>query len=151
MTKHQHIELTEQQRAELEQLLRTGSSPARQQTRIRILLLSDRSQGQRRTDQAVAEAVLCSPSTVGNIRQRFLTVGLPDAIDDKGWPGAKPKLTGDLEAKLTLLACSAPPVGEVRWTLRLLADRLVELGYIASVSHVTVGEWLKKTHSSPGA
>jgi hypothetical protein len=121
------------------------------QTRARILLLSDRSQGQKRTDQAVAEAVLCSLSTVGNIRRRFLAGGLAGALYDKGWPGAAPRFTGEVEAQLTVLACSDPPEGAARWTLRLLADRLIELGHVDYISHVTVRELLKKTNSSPGA
>ena len=150
MSKHLQIELNTDERAELEQLVRTGNAPARKQTRARILLLSDRSQGQKRTDQQVAEAALCHPSTVSNIRRRYVQDGLAQALNDKGWPGAKPKLTGDIEAKLTLLACSEPPKGHARWTLRLLANRMIELGYIADVSHVTVREWLKKTNSSLG-
>jgi len=150
MGKHTHVELTEEQRTELEQLIRTGNALARTNTRARILLLSDRSQGQKRTDQEVAEAVLCSKSTVGNVRRRFLTGGLPSALYDKGWPGAKPKFTDEVEAKLTMLACSDPPDGAARWTLRLLADRMVELGYVDSISHVTVRELLKKTNSSRG-
>jgi len=151
MGKHTHIELTEEQRAELEQLIRTGNAPARTNTRARILLLSDRSQGQKRTDQEVADAVLCSKSTVANVRRRFLSGGLSSALYDKGWPGAKPKFDGEVEAKLTMLACSDPPEGAARWTLRLLADRMIELGYVDYISHVTVGELLKKTHSSRGA
>lgn len=150
MGKHRHIELTEEQRIELEQLIRTGNAPARTNTRARILLLSDRSQGQKRTDQEVGEAVLCSKSTVGNVRRRFLTGGLLSALYDKGWPGAEPKFTGEVEAKLIMLACSDPPDGVARWSLRLLADRMVELGYVDFISHVTVGELLKKTKSSRG-
>lgn len=150
MGKHTHVELTEEQRRGLEQLIRTGNTPARTNTRARILLLSDRSQGQKRTDQEVADAVLCSKGTVRNVRQRFLQGGLPAALYDKGWPGAPPKFTGEVQAKLTMLACSEPPEGTARWTLRLLADKMVELGYVDSISHVTVGEILKKTRSSPG-
>lgn len=150
MGKHMHVELTPEQRTELEQLIRTGNTPARTNTRARILLLSDRSQGQKRTDQEVADAVLCSKGTVRNVRQRFLQGGLQAALYDKGWPGAPPKFTGEVEAQLTMLACSDPPEGAARWTLRLLADKMVELGYVDSISHVTVWEMLKKTHSSPG-
>lgn len=150
MGKHTQIILTEEQRTELEQLLRAGHGSARTNTRARILLLSDRSQGQARTDQAVAEAVLCSPSTVGNVRRRFLTGGLRAALEDKGWPGAPPKVTGEVEAQLLLLACSDPPDGAARWTLRLLAERMVVLEYVDRISHVTVGEVLKKTPLSRG-
>jgi putative transposase len=150
MSKHVHVELDQDERQELEQLIHSGEAPARTQTRARILLLSDCSQGQERTDQEVAEAVLCSPSTVFSIRHRYIESGLPRAVNDKGWPGAEPKLTGEIEAKLTMLACSEPPKGQARWTLRLLANQLVELHYLDAVSHVTVREWLKKTNLSLG-
>lgn len=150
MGKHTHIELTAEQRSELEQLIRTGNAPARSNTRARILLLSDRSQGQKRTDQDVADAALCSKSTVGNVRRRFLAGGLQVALHDKGWPGPTPKFTGEIEAKLTMLACSDAPDGAARWTLRLLADKMIELGYVDYISHVTVRELLKKTNSSLG-
>ena len=150
MGKHLHIELDQDERRELELLIHRGTSSARLQTRARILLLSDRSRGHPRTDREVAAAALCSVSTVRSIRGRYLAGGLPLALNDKGWPGAKPKLTGELEAQLTMLACSEPPAGQARWTLRLLANQLVELGYVDEVSHVTVREWLKKTNSSLG-
>jgi len=150
MGKHTQINLTPEQRTELERLIRTGDAPARTNTRARILLLSDRSQGQKRTDQEVADAALCSKSTVINVRRRFLSDGLHAALYDKGWPGAPPKFTGEVEARLTMLACSDPPEGAARWTLRLLADKMVELGYVDSISHVTVRELLKKRGSSPG-
>jgi len=145
MGKHIPIYLTTEQRNELERLIRTGHSPARTQTRARILLLSDRSDGQKRTAREVAAALLCSPSTVANVRHRFNQEGLQAALYDKPRPGQKPKVTGDIEAKLTMLACSQPPEGHARWTLRLLADRMIELEYIDYISHVTVGEVLKKT------
>lgn len=151
MGKHQYINLSQDERAQLENIVRTGREAARKQTRARILLLSDRSQGDKRTGQAVAAAALCSVSTVRRICSLYFESGLPLALNDKGWPGAKPKLTGELEAKLTMLACSEAPAGHARWTLRLLANELVELGYVDEVSHVTVREWLKKTNLSLGA
>lgn len=144
MGKHTHIELTEEQRTKLEQLIRAGDAPARTHTRARILLLSDRSQGQKRTDQEVAEAALCSKSTVVSVRRRLLTGGLQTALYDKSWPGATPKFTGEVEAKLSMLACSDPPDGAARWSLRLLADQMIELGHVEYISHVTVRELLKK-------
>jgi transposase len=151
MGKHRFIHLSEEERAHLEKLMRTGRSAARKQTRARVLLLSDRSQGEQRTGQEVADAALCSLHTVRRVCTRYHDEGLEAALSDKGWPGAKPKLNGDIEAKLTMLACSEPPAGQARWTLRLLADQMVALGYIDEVSHVTIGDWLKKTHSSPGS
>lgn len=150
MGKHQQINLKVDERTELEQMIHAGNAPARKQTRARILLLSDRSQGQKRTDQEVAEAALCSKSTVVSVRRRLLTGGLQTALYDKGWPGATPKFTGEVEAKLTMLACSDPPDGAARWSLRLLADQMVELGYTDYISHVTVRTLLKKTRSSRG-
>jgi putative transposase len=139
-----------EQRQELEKLINRGHAPARSQSRARILLLLDRSQGQRRRDKEVAEAVMCSQSRIVDVRQRFVEEGLESALYDKPRPGQKPKITGDIEAQLVLLACSQAPEGHSRWTLRLLADRLVELSELASISHVAVGERLKKMNLSPG-
>lgn len=150
MGTHRHVVLIAEERNQLEQLIRTGQSAARTQTRVRILLLCDRSQGEKRMDAAVAGAVMCSVTTVCNIRRKYLDSGLDAAINDKGWPGATPIHTGETEAQLTMLACSTPPEGRARWTLRLLADHMIELGYVEYISHVTVGELLKKTTSSRG-
>lgn len=150
MGKHRQIQLTQDERTELVQIIRQGDAPARVNRRARILLLSDRSQGQARSDEEVAEATLCSLSTVRNVRRRYLDEDLHAALHDKPRPGAAPKITGEIEAHLVTLACSAPPEGEARWTLRLLAEKLIELGEVDYVSHVTVREVLKKTHSSRG-
>ena len=89
---------------------------------------------------------------MGNIRRRFVTAGLQAALYHKPLPPRAPKkLTGEVEAHLIALACSAPPAGQQRWTLRVLADRLVELGLVEKISHVAVGARLKKTFSNPGA
>ena len=150
MSKQIPLYLKPQQREYLDNLIHSGNAPARTQTRARILLLTDRSQDTFRTDQQVAEALLCSPATVWNVRQRCLKEGVEAALHDKPRPGARPKITGDIEAELTVLACSDPPEGAARWTLRLLAGRLVELQMLDSISHVAVWERLKKTTSSPG-
>jgi transposase len=151
MGKSQRIELSAEQRQTLEQLIRAGQAPARVHTRARILLLSDAKPGDWQSAPAVAKALLVHPNTVRNVRRRFVAEGLDAALYERPRPGAVPKLTGDIEAELTRLACSAPPAGHAKWTLRLLADHLVELTSLESVSHDTVGEWLKKTRSSPGA
>src|SRR5579859_4544348 len=106
MSKHIPLHLTPEQRHHLEALIRSGNAPARTQTRARILLLSDRSQGACRIDSQVAQALLCSKGTVTNVRHRFLAEGMQAALYDKARPGALPKVTGDIEAKITLLACS---------------------------------------------
>jgi len=150
MSKHTSVDLTTEQRAVLEQLIHSGNAPARTQTRARILLLADRSQGQQRTDQEIATALLCHKGTVRNVRHRFQQDSLQAALYDQPRPGQKPKITGEIEAQLTVLACSDPPAGHARWTLRLLADKMIALGYVEYVSHVTIGEVLKKTNSSRG-
>ena len=151
MSKHSFVTLTLEQRQQLEAVVHTGQSAARKQTRARILLLLDRSQERRWTDAQIAEALGCHPNTVGNVRRRFVAQGLSATLTDKPMgPTAPKKLTGDLQARITLLACSDPPEGRAHWTLRLLADKAVELGYVQSISHVAIGETLKKTKSSPG-
>jgi len=144
------VGLAEKDRSHLKGLLRRGAAPARVQTRARVLLFTDRSLGQHRTHEQVAEAVLTSVSTAKRTRWRFLQEGLEAALAEKPRPGRPPKITSEIEAQLTVLACSQPPEGHAHWTLRLLAGRLVELGYLESISHVAVGNRLKKTRSSPG-
>ena len=150
MSKHVTVQLTEEQRSRLLGLIHAGDAPARTQTRARILLHTDRSQGQAHKDEAVAAACLCSKGTVGNIRRRFAAEGLDAALTDRPLPGAKPKITGEVEAHLVTLACSDPPQGEARWTLRRLADRLVALGLLESITPAAVHGRLKKTSLSPG-
>ena len=150
MSQRIKIQLKDDERQELEQLISKGESSARVQRRARILLLSDCNQEQPLGTGAIARALMCSPGTVCNVRHRYLSGGLRAALYDKPRPGGKPKITGEVEAHLIALACSDPPAGRARWTLRLLADRLVELELVESISHVAVGEVLKKTNSSPG-
>ncbi len=149
-SKHIRICLTDTERTQLETLITRGNAPARTQTRARILLLSDRNVGAPKTEAAIASALLCNKNTVGNIRRRCAEAGVDAALVDKPRPGAVPKLDGAAEAKITLLACSTPPLGKARWTLRLLASQAIELGYVDSISHVTIGERLKKTNWHPG-
>jgi len=146
----QHIYLTETERTDLLQRIKSGQHPARVLSRARILLLLDRSQGQKRKLQEVADAVLVSITTVSNVKRRYLRGGLEAALYDRPRPGAKPKIDGEVEAQLIALACSDPPEGHARWSLRLLADKLVELALVDSISHVAVGNALKKTRSNPG-
>jgi transposase len=146
-----HIYLKPNERSELEQLIKSGTRPAQLTARARTLLLLDRSQGSQKTLQEVSEAALVSLSTVHNVKRRYLADGLPGVLNDKPRPGRPPfKMTGDVEAQLIALACSDPPEGYDRWTLRLLADRLVTLELVDSISHVAVGDTLKKTNLSLG-
>lgn len=150
MRKQQHVYLKENERNELEQLIKSGTQSARVIARARTLLLLDRSQGKKRTIQEVVEAAMVSQGTVSNIKKRYFAGGLNEALSEKPRPGAKPKLTGDVEAHLVTLVCSEPPEEYDRWTLRLLADRLVELELVESISHVAVGDALKKMNLSLG-
>lgn len=150
MSKQSKLFLTDEQRSSLDQLIRSGFGSARTLSRARILLLTDRSQGQQWTDQQVADAVRVSKATIGHIRRRFRDEGLQAALTEKPRPGQPPKITGEVEAQLIVLACSDPPEGQARWTLRLLADRLVEMECVSSLSHVAVAKALKKTNSNPG-
>jgi hypothetical protein len=151
MSKHHTIYLTDDQRTTLNTLIRSGRAPARTHTRARILLLLDRNQAEPFTDDAIAQALRCHRNTVGNVRRRFVTAGLQAALYHKPLPPRAPKkLTGEVEAHLIALACSTPPEGQQRWTLRLLANRLIALGLVERISHVAVGACLKKTFSSHG-
>lgn len=150
MSKQIPLYLTPEQRSELETGLKSGNAPARVQTRARILLLTDRSQGQFRPDKEVAEALLCSTATVVNVRKRFLQEGLGAALVEKPRPGRAPKITGEMEAQITVIACSDPPEGQARWTVRRLTSRMIELGLVDTIDHTTVWERMKKTNLSPG-
>jgi transposase len=150
MSPPRKVTLTTEIRERLEDMIHRGDEPARTQTRARILLLTDYSQGNHWPDGAIAAALLCSQKTVVNVRQRYMEEGLQAALYDKPRPGQTPKLTGDVEAQLTLLACSDPPEGYARWTMRLLADKLVELELVEEISHVAVWERLKKMNCTLG-
>ena len=145
-----HITLRKEERTELSQLIKSGKHSARVLGRARILLLLDRSQGEKRKLQDIAETMLTSIGTVSNVKRRYLKGGLEHGLYDRPRPGAKPKIDGEVEAHLIALVCSDPPEGQVRWILRLLADKLVELELVESVSHVAVGDALKKTNLSLG-
>jgi transposase len=151
MTTKYHVHLSKEDRQELETLIHSGASSARTQTRARILLLTDESQKKKKSTKEIASALLCSTPTVTNIRKKFSEDGLENALYDKARPGAIPKITGEIEAQLTLLACSAPPAGRSRWTLQLLADKLVELKLLDSISDVAVMHRLKKMNLSLGS
>ena len=146
-----HIHLSDEERQELESLIRRGESAARIQTRARILLLCDESQNKQKTTKEIASALLCCLPTITNIRRKFVEGGLPNALYEQPRPGQKPKITGEIEAQLTLLACSAPPEGKARWTLQMLADKLVELELVDSISDVAVMHRLKKMNLSLGS
>jgi len=134
------VHLNEQEREELRQYLRKGKSSARSLTRARILLQADGG----RDDEEIAETLTVSKSTIIRIRTRYCEGGLDSALHEKARSGAPSKIDGRIEAELTLLACSDPPDGRSKWTVRLLADKLVEIEVVDSISHMSVQRLLKK-------
>jgi hypothetical protein len=152
MHKKYHVELTPEQRQALEVLISTGTSPARTQTHARILLKADRAPlGPAWPDDQIAVACDVSCPTVERVRRTFVTGGL-DAALHRRQPNRvyQRKLDGAQEAQLVALTCSAPPEGQERWSLRLLAQRLVELAVVDDIAPETVRATLKKTNSSRG-
>lgn len=142
------VRLADAQRQHLDNLIKKGNAPARVQTRARILLLADRSQNEKRTQQQIAEGLLCCTPTVSQVCRRFALEGMEAALSEKFRPGKAPKITGDIEAQLVLLACSSPPEGQARWTFKLLAEKLVALELVDSISEVAVYKRLKKRNKA---
>jgi transposase len=139
------VDLTPQERVTLEQLVRRGSARARKLTRARILLQADEGL----TDEEIATALDVGRATVGRTRQRFVEEGL-GALEEHPRPGGNRKLTAKQEAHLIAVACTPAPTGQKRWTLRLLAAKVVELGFAETMARETVRQVLKKTRLSPG-
>lgn len=146
MRKLHAVQLSDHERSTLDRLLREAGLSFRQRRRARILLLADEGD----TDEEIAEALECGVSTVERTRQRFAQEGLDQALGERPRPGATPKLDGKAEALVVALACSQAPAGQVRWTLRQLAERVVGLEVVESISHETIRRVLKKTRSSRG-
>lgn len=144
------VSLTEEERDQLESLVRKGRESARVIRRAHTLLMA--SEG--RLNRDIAQTLRVSEQTIINTTKAYVTGGLVTALHDapREAPrsGAPRKLDGRGEAQLTLLACSRPPEGWAKWSLRLLADRLVELGVVGAISYQTVRRTLKKTRSSRG-
>ena len=140
------VRLTAEERDQLEHLVRAGKSPARVTTRARILLKT--SDGW--SASMAAQALDVSEGTVFRLQRRFAEDGLAGALRDRTQPHRYRKLDDRGEAHLIALACGEPPEGRAGWTLKLLADRLVECEIIESISTETVRQTLKKTNSSPG-
>lgn len=135
------VRLTEEERSQLDQIVRRGVASARQITRGRVLLKADEGWD----DGAIAEALDIGVSTVRRTRKRYVEEGLEPALHERPRPGARPKLDGRQEAHVIALACSPTPEGHARWTLRLLAGRVVALGFAETYSYEAVRRVLKKT------
>ena len=140
------IRLTDEQRCELLSIVSKGEHNARLIKRANILLLSDEG----KTAPQIVEALSTTEQTVYNIRKRFSQEGLESAIHEKPRPGAKPLIQPEQEAHIIALACSTPPDDRERWTVRMLTNKVVELGILDEVSRETVRRTLKKTSLSRG-
>ena len=152
MSQQHVVTLTAAEREELRALISAGSAPARAQTRARILLKAERTTHDRHwTDAAIAEALEVSSRTVARTRADFAAGGLARAVSrQKPQREYRRRLDAAAEAQLVALACSPPPEGRTRWTVRLLADRLVALAVVDAIAPETVRLTLKKTNSSRG-
>ncbi len=146
------VTLADEERVELEVLISAGKSAARKLCRARILLKADAGAGGPAWDDGrISEALEVGRATVERVRKQFVELGLQAALERK-----KPdreyerRLDGQGEARLIALTCSQAPEGRERWTLELLAERMVALSYVPALSRDTVRRTLKKTSSSPG-
>ncbi len=146
------VRLTDEQRQALDRLLRTGSHPAALRRRVAILLRADAAGPDGWTDDEIADHLETSRNTVMRVRQQFAAEGLDATLHRKKPTGRQyRKLDGKQEAQLITLACSKVPDGQARWTMKLLADKLVEMAVVASIDPATVWRTLQKTTSSRGS
>lgn len=152
MAKKYRVTLTEDERTMLTTMITTGSAPARTLTHARILLKADQAEGGPAwTDDAIRDALDVGLSTIARVRERFVELSIDDALYRRSTPRPRQRLLdGTEEAHLLALTCSAVPEGNERWTLRLLADKMVELEYVDRISHETIRQVLKKMNSSRG-
>jgi transposase len=148
--KHKYpVQLTAEERSQLNRLTMRGSLKVRQLKRVQILLLADENQENgNKIDKVIAEKLAVSPATVERVRQRYWEAGLEAALQEKPRSGRPQGISGADRAKITALACSAAPEGYAHWSLRLLADQAVALELVESISYKTVGDILKKTNSN---
>ena len=150
MTEKYIVRLTAEEREELTALVSKGKASVAQIRHAHILLKAD-ADGPNWTDPRIADAFSIHLNTVAGIRKRWVCQGLEAALNrqPQACPSRTPKLDGAGEARLLAVSCSEPPRGQARWSLRLLADRVVELGIVEHFSHESVRRVLKKTNSSP--
>ncbi len=144
--KKYHVDLTDDERNELEKLLKGGEHKSRKLTRARILLLADAG----KTDAEIVAALSAARPTVERTRQRFVEQGL-GCLDEQLRMGARPRLSERQQAHLIAVACTEAPGGRARWTLQLLADKAVELRFVDSIARETVRQMLKKTNLNRGS
>jgi transposase len=152
MRKKYIVDLTAEERQSLEAFTTTGRHAAYQITRARILLKANIHQPEGAwADAEISAALDVGTATVERVRRAFVELGLEASLKRQPGGGRKPKLNGEQEAHLIALRCGEPPQGQARWTLKLLAERLVTLGQVDSISDETVRQVLKKTNCNPGS
>lgn len=147
MVKRYRVTLTDEERERLEGLTRKGKASVRMVRRAQILMLA--SEG--RIDEEIAAALHVGVRTVERARRRFVEEGLEASLRERPRPGARPKLGPKEQAYVVALACTKPPEGRHRWTMQLLADRVVELALVPDISDEAIRRLLKRTGSSPGS
>jgi hypothetical protein len=146
------VTLSPEERTQLAAVVRTGKAAARRRLHAQLLLQADSGpEGPAWTDEQLSAALAVHPTTVANVRQRCVEEGVEAALQRRA-PRRQyqRRLDGQQEAQLIAVACSTPPLGQKRWTLRLLVDKLVALEVVDSIARETVRQTLKKTRSSPG-
>jgi len=148
--KHKYkVNLTRAERSELGRLTLGGTIGVRKLNRVKILMLTDEShESGHKTDKEIAEKLEISPATVERTRREYVAAGLQEALNEKPRSGRPPVISGESRAQITALACSTPPEGFGQWSLRLLADKAVELQFIETISYGSIGTILKKTLSN---
>ena len=147
------VRLSREERSTLKKLLTSGRGSGRMFTRVRILLKADQSdEGPAWSDEKISESFDVTVQTIERVRKQLVEEGLEAVLSRHPYTQklSRKKIDGDVEAHLIALCCSDPPKGRVRWTLRLLADKVVELGYVDSISYEAVRQTLKKTNLSLG-
>ena len=149
-----HVRLSPEERSSLLDLVSKGSATAKSIMHANVLLAADENHPSgRKSEGEIAELYHVNKQTVHTIRRKYSESGIEAAVGRKkrDVPPIEPKITGDVEAKVIALSCGSPPPGRSRWSLRLLADKAVELQYIDSISHEAVGRLLKKRTQTPSA
>ena len=143
------VRLSDEERTRLKKIISSGRGPARIFTRARILLKADQSnEGAKWPDEKISDALDVTIQTIERVRKQLVEEGFESVLSRHEYKQkvSRKKIDGDVEAHLIALSCIEPPAGRARWTLRLLADKVVELGYVDSISHEAIRQTLKKTN-----
>src|SRR4051794_25722044 len=147
MVKRYRVTLSDEERDQLQGLSRKRTAPVRTVRRAQALLLA----AEGKTDEVIAEQLRMGVATLERLRRRFVEEGLEASLRERPRPGARPKLGPKEQAFVVALACTKPPEGRERWTMQLLADRVVELQIVPDITDEAIRRLLKRTSSSPGS